>query len=77
MKSLLQFFLLIALVLIGKQVKQQAQAPRAQVTPQPAVRQHTESIQSFFVQHVSYENTSSQAAANVEYGRKTNPVSLN
>ncbi|RAK64158.1 hypothetical protein DLM85_19680 [Hymenobacter edaphi] len=76
MKSLLQFFLLIALVLVGKQVKQQAQAAPSQTTTPPTVRQHTESIESFFVQHVSYKSVPAQAVS-VEYSRKTNPVTLN
>ncbi|TLM95505.1 hypothetical protein [Hymenobacter jeollabukensis] len=76
MKSLLQFFLLIALVLVGKQVKQQSQAAPSQATTPPTVQQHAESIQSFFVQHVSYQHVPAQAVG-VEYGRKNNSVTLN
>lgn len=74
MKSLLQFLLLIALVLVGKNVKDQqrlAAAPK-----QPVVQPQAESMQAFFVQQVSYKPASAQAVG-IEYGRKTIPVSLN
>jgi hypothetical protein len=75
MKSLLQFFLLIALVVVGKNVKDQA---RMAATPTKPVQQHVESMQSFFVQHVSYKDVPAGVNAGViDYGRKTNPVSLN
>ncbi|RTQ53491.1 hypothetical protein EJV47_01765 [Hymenobacter gummosus] len=75
MKSLLQFALLIALVIVGKNAKDQS---RISAAPTKPVQQHVESMQSFFVQHVSYKDVPGQAAADaIEYGRKTNPVSLN
>ncbi|GAB2949121.1 hypothetical protein GCM10027048_12630 [Hymenobacter coalescens] len=75
MKSLLQFFLLIALVIVGKQVKEQSRAAVAS-NAQP-VRQHVESMQSFFVQHVSYKAAPGERNAASEYNRKATLVSLN
>lgn len=74
MKSLLQFLLLLALVLVGKNMKDQQ---RLAATPKPSITQpHAESMQAFFVQHVSYKPVSVQPIS-VEYGRKVSAVSLN
>lgn len=80
MKSLLQFFLLIALVVVGRQVKEQARVaaspvPATQVSP---IQQHTASIESFFVQPVTYkQQLPPNTVSSTEYSRKTSPLSLN
>ncbi|OON70581.1 hypothetical protein [Hymenobacter sp. CRA2] len=76
MKSLLQFILLTALVVVGKQVKDQARISVVGSTQQP-VQRHVESMQSFFVQHVNYKQAPASSTVADEYARKTNPVSLN
>ena len=75
MKSLLQFLLLTGLVLVGKNVKDQ-QRLAAAAPKQPIVQPQTATMQSFFVQQVSYKPASAQTVS-IEYGRKTSPVSLN
>lgn len=75
MKSLLQFLLLIALVLVGKNVKDQ---DRLAATPKPQAQPQAHSMQAFFVQHVSYKPVQAiEPSASIEYGRKVSAVSLN
>lgn len=75
MKSLLQFLLLIALVLVGKNVKDQN---RLAATPKPQAQPQASSMQAFFVQHVSYKPVQANApSASMEYSRKVDAVSLN
>jgi hypothetical protein len=76
MKSLLQFSLLLALVVAGKEVKNQARLAAAPRLQRP-VHQHVESMQSFFVQHVNYKPAAAGTSVAGDYGRKTNPISLN